>query len=76
MSGKILSGTVVNSKCNKTIGVLVLRIVKDKLYKKIVKKYKRYIVHDEFNKCKEGDLVKIQEHRPISATKRWIVVNE
>ncbi|MDN5248012.1 MAG: 30S ribosomal protein S17 [Wolbachia endosymbiont of Tyrophagus putrescentiae] len=75
MPKKIFCGTVVSAKCKKTIKVSVLRVYKHELYKKVMKRYKKYTVHDESNSCKEGDRVFIQEHRPISATKRWIVVN-
>lgn len=71
---KVLTGVVVATKCDKTIKVMVSRMVRHKTYKKIVKKRKNYVVHDEYNKCKCGDVVKIQEHIPISATKRWIVI--
>ncbi|QKX01595.1 30S ribosomal protein S17 [Wolbachia endosymbiont of Cruorifilaria tuberocauda] len=74
MPKKILSGVIIRAKCNKTLKVLVLRICKDKLYKKIVKRYKKYTVHDENNICRLGDRVFIQEHRPISNTKKWVIV--
>ncbi|MBD0391283.1 30S ribosomal protein S17 [Wolbachia endosymbiont of Pentalonia nigronervosa] len=75
MPKKVFCGTVINAKCEKTIKVSVLQVYKDKLYKKVIKKYKKYTVHDESNSCKEGDKVFIQEHMPISATKKWIVIN-
>nr|WP_165375548.1 30S ribosomal protein S17 [Ehrlichia minasensis] len=71
---KVLTGVVVAAKCDKTIKVMVFRMVRHKIYNKIVKKRKSYVVHDEYNKYKCGDVVKIQEHIPISATKRWIVI--
>ncbi|MDD9331748.1 MAG: 30S ribosomal protein S17 [Wolbachia sp.] len=75
MPKKVFCGTVIENKCDKTIKVSVLRVYKDKLYKKVIKKYKKYTAHDESNGCKKGDEVFIQEHKPISATKKWIVVN-
>lgn len=74
MSNKVLTGIVVSAKCNKTIKVMVSRMVSHKTYKKIVKRRKNYVVHDEYNQYKCGDVVKIKEHIPISATKRWIVI--
>ena len=66
---KSLTGKVVSSKNNKTITVLVETYKKDPLYGKRVKSSKKYAVHDETNKAKEGDTVRIVETRPISKTK-------
>lgn len=74
MPKRIFFGTVVSSKCTKTVKVLVLQVYKHRLYKKVMKMHKKYTVHDESNSHREGDKVMIQEHRPISATKRWIIV--
>ena len=75
MSNKrVLTGIVVGAKCDKTIKVMVSHMIKHKTYKKIIKKRKNYVVYDEHNQYKCGDVVKIQEHIPISATKRWIVI--
>ncbi|WFW29539.1 MAG: 30S ribosomal protein S17 [Wolbachia endosymbiont of Menacanthus eurysternus] len=65
-------GIVTRVKCNKTIKVSLLRVYRNKFYKKIIKRYKKYTVHDENNVCREGDRVLIQEHKPVSATKKWI----
>ena len=73
MSKRLLSGKVVSSKNNKTIVVEVTRRVKHKLYKKIIKRAKKYHVHDEANTYKIGDIVTIQESKPISKMKTWIV---
>ena len=73
MPKRLLSGKVVSSANNKTIVVEVTRRVKHKLYKKIVKKVKKYHAHDETNKYKIGDTVTIQESKPISKMKTWIV---
>ena len=72
MPKRLLSGKVVSSKNNKSIVVEVIRRVKHKMYKKIIKKVKRYHVHDEDNIYKIGDNVTIQETKPISKMKSWI----
>ena len=72
MPKRLLSGKVVSSKSNKSIVVEVTRRVKHKLYKKIIKKIKRYHAHDEANVYKIGDNVTIQETKPISKMKSWI----
>lgn len=66
-----LTGTVVSCKMNKTIVVQVMRLVKHPLYGKYLRHYSKMYVHDEDNQCHEGDVVKIQQTRPISKTKRW-----
>ena len=66
-------GVVVGNKMKKTVTVLVERQVRHPLYKKIVKRRKRFLVHDEYEKCQVGDLVKIVETRPLSKLKRWRV---
>ena len=65
------SGTVVSTKMDKTITVLVERRIKHPLYGKYVKRSKKIHAHDEENQCQEGDLVTIEETRPISKTKSW-----
>ena len=75
MPKRLLSGKVVSSKNNKSIVVEVTRRVKHKLYKKIIKRVKRYHAHDETNVYKIGDNVTIQETRPISKMKSWITYN-
>ena len=75
MPKRLLSGTVIASKSNKTIVVEVTRRVKHKLYKKIIKRTKKYHAHDENNTFKKGDIVTIQETKPISKLKTWIVQN-
>lgn len=71
-----LSGVVVSDKANKTITVLVERRVMHPVYKKFVKRSKKYHAHDEDNRCKVGDKVRIVECRPISKSKTWRVVTE
>ena len=71
----LLTGEVVSAKADKTVSVNVERIFQHPVYKKIVKKKKKYLVHDEHNKCKPGDVVKIMLVRPISRRKRWLLVD-
>ena len=70
---RTLTGRVVSDKMNKTITVLIERRVTHPLYGKIVTRSKKYHAHDENNECHEGDLVTIEECRPISKTKAWRV---
>jgi small subunit ribosomal protein S17 len=64
-------GEVVSDKMDKTIVVLVERQFKHPLYKKIIRRHKKYKAHDENNECKMGDVVQIKESKPISKDKRW-----
>ena len=68
-----LIGRVVSDKMNKTVTVLVERKVKHPLYGKIIRLSKKYHAHDENNEFHEGDVVEIQETRPIAKTKAWRV---
>jgi len=70
---KTLTGRVVSDKMDKTVTVLVERRVKHPLYGKIVTRSKKYHAHDATNECHEGDLVLIEECRPLSKTKAWRV---
>ncbi len=74
MPRRILQGTVVSDKMDKTITVLVERRVMHTKFKKYVKKSAKYAAHDEANMCKIGDVVSIEECRPISKNKSWKVV--
>ena len=76
MPKKILQGTVISSKQNKTITVLVERKIRHPMLKKIIKRSKKYSAHDESNKFKSGDKVKIIESKPISKLKRWVAVSQ
>ena len=69
-----LTGRVVSDKMNKTVTVLVERKVKHPLYGKFVRRSKKYHAHDENNEFHPGDLVLIEETRPLSRTKTWKVV--
>lgn len=75
MPKRILHGTVVSDKNDKTVIVRVERRFTHPVMKKTVRTSKRYKAHDETNSCKVGDLVTIQETRPISKDKRWTVVS-
>ena len=76
MPKKILSGIVVSDRPNKTITVLVERKYQHPLFKKVIKIKKRFSAHDENNKFKNGDKVKIVECRPYSKTKKFEVLGE
>ena len=71
---RTLTGRVVSDKMDKTITVLIERRVTHPLYGKIVTRSKKYHAHDENDECHEGDLVMIEETRPISKTKAWKVI--
>ncbi len=70
---RTLIGKVVSDKMDKTVSVLIERRVKHPLYGKIVRRSKKYLAHDETNQAKIGDLVEIQESRPISRNKSWVL---
>ncbi len=74
MPKKILKGTVISDKMDKTVVVSIERAFQDPYYKKTIKSRKKYKAHDEDNKCKVGDRVEIIESSPISKTKRWKVL--
>lgn len=67
-------GLVVSDKMDKTIVVAVERRMQHPLYKKVIRRTKKFHAHDEENKCNIGDLVRIRETRPLSKTKRWRLV--
>ena len=75
MPKKILQGTVISNKQDKTITVLVERKIRHPMLKKIIKRSKKYSAHDEENKFKSGDKVKIKESKPISKLKRWVAIS-
>ena len=76
MTKKILKGTVTSAKNNKTIVVQVTRKFKHPFYEKVIQRSKKYHAHDEKNKFKIGDIVKIIESKPISKKKKWEVINK
>src|ERR1700730_15012807 len=67
-------GTVVSNKMNKTIVVSVVSLKKHRIYKRTYKQTKHFYAHDEDNACQIGDVVRIQESRPLSKLKRWRLV--
>ena len=75
MPKKILQGTVVSNKQDKTITVLVERKFKHPVLKKVIRRSKKYSAHDPENKYVNGDKVKIMESKPISKSKRWVEIN-
>jgi small subunit ribosomal protein S17 len=70
---RTLTGTVVSDKMDKTVTVLIERKIKHPLLGKILRVSKKYHAHDEANECKQGDVVIIEECRPLSKTKSWRV---
>ena len=76
MPRRVLKGVVVSDKADKTIIVKVDRRFMHPMYKKYITKSKRYAAHDEKNTYVEGDLVNIEECRPISKTKTWVVLSQ
>lgn len=70
---RFMDGTVVSDKMDKTVVVRVERLVQDVRYQKYVRRYSRFMAHDEANDCRVGDQVRIIEHRPLSKRKRWKV---
>ena len=74
MTQRILEGFVVSDKMDKTVVVNVSRRKQHPRYKKVITRHSKYQVHDEVNNCAIGDLVRIQECRPISKSKRWRVI--
>ena len=76
MSKKILNGQVIKDKNNKTVVVLVKRKYSHPFFEKIITSAKKYHAHDEMNKFKIGDKVKIVESKPFSKKKRWEVISK
>jgi small subunit ribosomal protein S17 len=70
---RTLIGLVVSDAMDKTVVVRVERLVQDPRYKKYVRRYTKFLAHDESNDCSIGDRVRIIEHRPLSKRKRWKV---
>nr|YP_010443895.1 ribosomal protein S17 [Chattonella marina]UTE94782.1 ribosomal protein S17 [Chattonella marina] len=74
MPAKERVGTVVSNKMEKTIVVAVESRYKSPIYSKVKLRTKRYLAHDEFNECNIGDQVLVQERRPYSRRKRWVLI--
>ena len=72
-SKRTLIGRVVSDKMDKTVTVLIERRVKHPMYDKIIVRSSKYHAHNENDQAKAGDLVEIQEARPLSKTKAWVV---
>jgi small subunit ribosomal protein S17 len=75
MSKRVLQGVVVSAACDKTVIVRVERRIMHPIYKKFVTHSKKYAAHDEDNRYRTGDFVRIEESRPISKRKCWIVIS-
>ena len=75
MPKRVLTGTVVSDKADKTVVVLVERKVKHPLYGKIMRRSKKYHAHDEANGYQVGETVRIEETKPISKLKTWVVLD-
>ncbi len=76
MPRRVMQGIVMSDKMDKTVTVKVERRVIHSLYKKFIRRSKKYSAHDENNACKVGDVVSIRECKPISKNKRWEVLAE
>ncbi len=76
MPKRILQGEVVSNKQAKTVVVRVDRRVTHPVLKKTVRRSKKYYAHDEANACAIGDVVRIEEHAPLSKLKRWVVLHD
>ena len=74
MPKRVLTGRVTSDKMDKTVTVLVNRRVMHPLYKKFIRRSKKYAAHDEANTCQVGDSVRIEECPPISKRKTWTVI--
>jgi small subunit ribosomal protein S17 len=72
---KQLIGTALDNNMDKTVVIRVERRFPHPVYKKLVSKSSKYYAHDEDNICSSGDIVKIEESRPLSRLKRWVVLN-
>lgn len=71
---KVLTGTVVSDKMDKTVVVAVETLVRHPLYGKTVRRTKKFKAHDEENTCRVGDRVRMMETRPLSKEKRWRII--
>ncbi|MBE89054.1 MAG: 30S ribosomal protein S17 [Rhodospirillaceae bacterium] len=76
MSKRVLQGQVLKDAKDKSVVVRVERKIKHPLYQKFIRRSKKYMAHDEDNRCKAGDVVRIQECRPLSKRKSWEVLSE
>jgi small subunit ribosomal protein S17 len=74
LTGRVVSDTAKPGRTKKTVVVMVVRRFRDPVYGKYVKSRRKYHAHDEREEYRHNDLVEIQESRPLSRTKRWIVI--
>jgi small subunit ribosomal protein S17 len=74
MPKRVLQGVVVSDACEKTVVVRVERRFRHPVYKKFITRSKKYMAHDENNALKTGETVRIEESRPLSKRKRWVVI--
>jgi small subunit ribosomal protein S17 len=75
MPRKLLNGVVIKKSSNKTVIVRVERKYRHSLYKKTITTFKNYAAHDNLSLCNLNDYISIEESRPISKTKKWVVKN-
>jgi small subunit ribosomal protein S17 len=68
---KVRVGKVISDKMDKTAVVTIDRVIKHPTYKRYIRRTKKYVIHDEENQCKVGDIVRFMETRPLSKSKRW-----
>ncbi len=68
---RTLTGTVISNKMDKSVCVLVERLVRHRIYQKYIRRSTKFLAHDENNECREGDTVIIESSRPISRRKAW-----
>ena len=73
-SQRTLTGTVVSAKMDKTAAVVIERLERHPVYGKYIRRSTKFLAHDENNECREGDIVQIQQCRPLSKTKTWRLV--
>ncbi|MGC9359232.1 MAG: 30S ribosomal protein S17 [Anaerolineae bacterium] len=71
---RVMEGTVVSTKMQKTVVVEVMRATRHPMYNKVLRHGKKYLAHDENEECQEGNIVRIEETRPLSRRKRWRVI--
>lgn len=71
---RVLTGRVISNKMDKTVSVEVIRQVNHSTYRKVVRRRNVFKAHDPNNECQVDDIVSIQESRPLSRTKRWLVI--
>lgn len=76
MPKRVLQGVVASDSCDKTVTIIVERNIIHPFYKKTISRKKKYTAHDPENRFKKGQIVKVMESKPISKTKKWVVLYE